>query len=500
MHFLDELAKRGMLLDPAAARYLEAKEDPLNFLARLPMDLDATLVLTLEAIQDAERIGRDAGAAARPPVAAALLMPAPALEPTPELSIVPPKAVARQVSPAEEFADDLKVLRDVTGNSTCHGSVEDFTRVFRNRLQAISGMLRQRRELSATVTLERGKSLLREFAFTAIVSDVRTTRNGHRMLSVEDDTATADLLIPNSSPAFQETFLEDEVIGAVARGGDKGFLIADAIFRPDVPNGRPPRTIAEDFIVGFLSDVHVGSKKFLDEQWGAFTNWASGNEPLARAMKYLVVSGDVVDGIGIYPRQDEELAVDDIYAQYEELAKRLTALPDHLRVIMLPGNHDAVRPAEPQPTFPQSVRKLFDSQITFLGNPSLFSLHGLKVLAYHGRSMDDWVSGLPGMSYHRPLDVMREMLRRRHLAPMYGGKTPIAPEAEDYLVINDVPDIFVTGHVHSVGVGEYHGVHMINASTWQAQTSFQKMHNVQPSPACVPLLNVHTGRATVQSF
>jgi DNA polymerase II small subunit len=392
------------------------------------------------------------------------------------------------------------VVRDVTGQSTCQGTVEDFTRVFRSRLRTIARLLRQRREFLGAVTLERGKTLTREFAATAIVTDIRTTRNGYRMLTVEDESARADVLIPEGVPAHQEHFLLDEVIGLVAEDKGKGYLVAKAVLRPDVPNRRPPRTIPEEFLVGFLSDVHIGSKTFLEERWSKLLAWMNGGGEVARAVKYLILSGDVVDGIGVYPRQDQELAVDDIYAQYEALARHLQDIPDAVRVIMLPGNHDAVRPAEPQPTFPEAVRKLFDSRVTFVGNPCAFTLHGLRVLAYHGRSMDDWVSGLPGMSYHRPLEVMKEMLRRRHLAPMYGGKTPIAPEAEDYLVIDEVPDVFVTGHTHAVGVEAYRGIQLVNASTWQAQTAFQRMHNIEPSPACLPLLNVHTGQATIQRF
>ena len=169
-------------------------------------------------------------------------------------------------------------------------------------------------------------------------------------------------------------------------------------------------------------------------------------------------------------------------------------------MILSPGNHDAVRPAEPQPALPAAIQKLFDSNVTFVGNPCTMSLHGVRILAYHGRSMDDFVSAVPALSYARPLDAMREMLRKRHLAPIYGGKTPIAPESEDHLIIDPVPDIFVTGHVHSAGVGEHRGVVLVNSSTWQAQTSFQKMHNIDPVPARLPIVDLHTGEAVLKAF
>src|SRR3989454_1988626 len=128
-------------------------------------------------------------------------------------------------------------------------------------------------------------------------------------------------------------------------------------------------------------------------------------------------------------------------------------LPDRVCVIMLPGNHDAVRPAEPQPAFPTSIQNLFDSNVIFAGNPSLLSVEGVRILAYHGRSMDDLVSAIPGMSYARPLEAMKAMLRMRHLAPIYGGKTPIAPPAGDHLIIHQIPGLFSTRHIHAPGVG-----------------------------------------------
>jgi DNA polymerase II small subunit len=84
---------------------------------------------------------------------------------------------------------------------------------------------------------------------------------------------------------------------------------------------------------------------------------------------------------------------------------------------------------------------------------------------------------------------MEEMLKRRHLSPMYGGRSPLAPEKEDYLVIDDVPDILHCGHVHTYGTGFYRGVFLVNSSTWQEQTEFQKKVNLNPMPCNVAVYN-----------
>ena len=80
-------------------------------------------------------------------------------------------------------------------------------------------------------------------------------------------------------------------------------------------------------------------------------------DPLARTVKYFVLSGDGVDGVGIYPGQERHLAIKDLFNQYGELARLLEGLPDWVDLMILPGNHDAVRPAEPQPALDPEVQQ-----------------------------------------------------------------------------------------------------------------------------------------------
>lgn len=485
------VSRRGTLLEPDAIEFLLTRRDPIaevdGFLRACP---ETPFVVTLQDIVHAGEIARTAQARSplRPPAATSATGP--------EAS----GSFRRQGEKATDREPDIRILRDITGRSTCEGTLDDFTRYFRHRFRVLGEMLRRRRELAGAQDIAKARRSTREVRLIGMVADVRSTKNGHRVLELEDDSDRIPVLLLADSALAAEAVVEDEVVGVVGTVNGKGLLIAASLVRPDVPNGKPFAGTSGHARVAFMSDVHVGSRTFLEDRWSKVSAWLGSSDETARSIRYLVVSGDVVDGIGVYPRQDEELAIDDIYGQYEALARLTAALPDRLGVILLPGNHDAVRPAEPQPTFPGSIQKLFDSNVVFAGNPSLLSLEGVRVLAYHGRSMDDLVSAIPGLSYHRPLDAMRAMLRMRHLAPIYGGKTPIAPEAEDHLIIAEVPDIFVTGHVHSAGVDQYRGVVMVNASTWQAQTPYQKMRNIDPMPARLPIVDLGTGAAAIREF
>jgi DNA polymerase II small subunit len=103
-------------------------------------------------------------------------------------------------------------------------------------------------------------------------------------------------------------------------------------------------------------------------------------------------------------------------------------------------------------------------------------------------------------SYDEPHRAMYELLRKRHVAPQYGGKNRLAPEERDYLVMDEVPDVFHTGHVHKLGYGKYHNVLAINSGCWQAQTAFQKSVNIDPDVGYAPILRLDTHELTVRDF
>ncbi|MFB0500855.1 MAG: DNA polymerase II small subunit, partial [Candidatus Bathyarchaeia archaeon] len=96
--------------------------------------------------------------------------------------------------------------------------------------------------------------------------------------------------------------------------------------------------------------------------------------------------------------------------------------------------------------------------------------------------------------------AMKLLLQSRHLAPIYGQKTPIAPERRDFMVIERVPDIFHTGHVHVMKHDTYRGILMVNSGAWQSQTEYQRKMGLEPTPGIVPVVNLQTLGATTIPF
>ena len=117
-------------------------------------------------------------------------------------------------------------------------------------------------------------------------------------------------------------------------------------------------------------------------------------------------------------------------------------------------------------------------------------------MSYHGKSIDDFVAGLKTVTYADPVEAMRQMLRRRHLAPQWGVKPHYPLNLRmDWSSMKYAPDIFVTGHVHGHACVDFKGTTLVCSSTWQDQTSYQRMLGFQPKPCMLTIVNL-TSHAT----
>ena len=403
----------------------------------------------------------------------------------------------------EQALRSIDVAGDITGRSTGTGEYDDFVTVFRDRYERLAGQLRGRvnhRPAEAIHAMGGGS----DAEMIGLVNDIRSTASGHWLVELEDTTGTFPCLVMKDRDIAElvEELLLDECIAVQGTlADDAGIMFVDAIHFPDVPRTHRPSTADRHVQAALISDVHVGSQEFLAEAWHDFADWLHTED--AEHVEYLLIAGDMVEGVGVYPNQDEELDIVDIYDQYRRFSEYLKEVPGDMEIVMIPGNHDAVRLAEPQPAFDERLRNIMsahDARIT--GNPSTVTIEGVSVLMYHGVSLDEVIAELPEekASYDEPHKAMYQLLKKRHVAPQYGGKLRVAPEEKDYLVIDDVPDIFHTGHVHKLGWGKYHNVLAVNSGCWQAQTDFQKSVNIDPDAGYAPVVDLDTLDMTVYDF
>jgi len=404
---------------------------------------------------------------------------------------------------ASDYPDDFTIGGQV-GQTNTKGKLDDIVNLFYDRYQTIADLLRNQAGFKASGTIrqiQKEKKRNRTYNIVGIVLDERRTKSGGKMVTIEDMTSTMDVFVKKDDPA-SATIFKDEVLGITGRFGDDGRMFwVDKVTYPDIlPNHQNKGGMDFDPVsIAFISDLHMGSKKFLEDEWDNMVKWLNTDDETAQNIKWLVLSGDVIDGIGIYPGHEENICIANSFDQYEMCARKLDELPDHITPVLLPGNHDAVRPAEPQPMLEANVQQKFNSTI-HVGNPARITLSGIDVLSYHGKGIDDIVPRVEDVTYDKPQEAMKLMLQKRHLAPMWGERNALSPEEEDQMIIRDPPDIFVTGHTHAHAAEWYRGIPLVVSSTFQGETDFMQMMGYKPKMGYLTVYNIQNRQFRIAQF
>jgi DNA polymerase II small subunit len=408
---------------------------------------------------------------------------------------------------AKELDAKVEVLQNIDPKeSSSLGTLDDFVDYFKDRYKQMQGMLKERGTGSLMQISDLDKARNKHVKIIGIVSDKIITKNGHVLLRLEDLTGTVNVLVPGKNRelmALANLIVTDEVV-AVEGKLSKELFIANELFEPNIPIQNVRRT-DEEVCLALVSDLHVGSKLFMEKNFNKFLGWLKGQNNgdggLASKIKYITIAGDLTAGIGIYPGQEDELEIADAYEQYEKLSEFIAEIPEYIHVVISPGNHDAVKKADPQPMLPKElVPDLYEMKnVTLVSSPAMVKLHGLKTLVYHGTSFVDFISAMPGMSFEHGAKIMVEMLKKRHLHPVYGGR-PITPEKKDHLVIKEVPDIFHTGESHSNSYEIYRGSICVNSGTWEQISEYQIAQGHKATPCILPVVDMHRGKISAVHF
>ncbi len=379
------------------------------------------------------------------------------------------------------------------------GDVNGFIDLFNSRFAQLEIILKRRVDVRDAIPLSQAVKLpvKSKFKTIGLVGEKRA-RSNRLFLELESPEASITVMV-SSGEALEKGMevLNDQVICIDGLKYSEDLFIANDLIWPDVPihdSGRADEPVCA-VIIG---DVHVGSKYFREDLFEKFIRWMNmdlgppASRELASRVKYVVIVGDLVDGIGIYPEQLDELTLTTQAAQYEEAAGLLAQLSDNVEIIIIPGNHDAVRRSLPQPPIPESYAPSLhkNERVHLIPNPSTVSLHGVKMLLAHGKALDDILSSTPGYDFHNPIKGVELLLRCNHVAPIYGQSTPLAPEKIDRLVIREIPDVFVMGHIHIFEHRKYKNVTLVSSGSFQDQTPFQRRMKIDPTPGVISVFNL----------
>lgn len=430
------------------------------------------------------------------------------------------KPVEKVVLEKEEGYSNVMVLK----NYECvdkKREVNDFVSYFKARHDKIRKILQTRQELQDVISINRvlNKKEKERVSIIGIVEDKYITKTGNVILTLEDNTGKISAMIRKEDKELfdlaKDTVL-DEVIGI--RGMlNKDFIFCNTLCFPGIPT-KELKTVNDDTYVVFTADLHFGNKNFLMEDFLKFIDWINcktgdkAQKEIASKVKYLFIVGDIVDGVGIFPGQEDELAIKDIYNQYEKCAELLSKIRKDIHIVICAGNHDALRISEPQPVLDKKLAKAIWElpNVTMVTNPSLINIHsskdfdGFNILLYHGYSFPYYAGNVESIRAEggatRADLIMKFLLDRRHLAPTHASTLYIPNLNDDQLVIEKIPDFFITAHIHRTVATNYKGVTLIGCGCWIPQTPYQEKTGLFPDPSKISIVNLKTREFQIMNF
>jgi DNA polymerase II small subunit len=343
----------------------------------------------------------------------------------------------------------------------------------------------------------------------AAVLSKKITKNKNLLIEVEDLTGSSLVLVNHENVELFERaknlLLDDIVMFRVSGSGE--MLFANDIIYPDICLDEE-KYGEEDEYVAFSGDMHVGSKMFLENNFLKFVAWINGEvgdvrqRAIALKVKYLFLTGNSVDGVGEYPGQENFLNIKSCVGQYEKVAELLSKIREDVEIIVCPGQRDAVWLGEPQPSVPKKWAPFLYNMknLSLVPSPALVEIKGFKILMYCGASIKYFINEMPGIKVENATEILKEILKRRHLAPVYGMMDCVPHRDDDFMAIEDVPDIVAVGGQHRAGVGNYNNILMVSSSCWQSITPFEEKIGNIPEPCKVPLFNLKTREIKVIDF
>ncbi|HIC99692.1 MAG TPA: hypothetical protein EYP08_08810 [Pyrodictiaceae archaeon] len=183
---------------------------------------------------------------------------------------------------AKDIESKISVYRewDVTGKSTCEGTIEDFKKYFKDRYNRIKKMI-ERKVKRKAYPLEKLYKMKGEsdVFIVGIVFDISTTKNGHKKVEIEDEKSSFTVILMKDKierGELPDDILLDEVVGFRGYVSNTGeIFFANECIRPDI-TPKTPRSIDEKIYTAFLSDIHVGSREFLGNVFKRFIELLNG--------------------------------------------------------------------------------------------------------------------------------------------------------------------------------------------------------------------------------
>jgi len=302
---------------------------------------------------------------------------------------------------------------------------KDCTEYLSKRYEEISKLLVKKLRLLNLMSLGKITQKTRNFS---VIGMVKEKDNEESTIMIEDQTGE---LVIHFDEIGLKTFREivlDEVLGAVCE--KKEVVRAKKIIWPDVPLRKHVNKTKDDAFCLFVSDLHMDDEKTNKKSYEKFLDWANKTK---YTPFYIFVLGD-------------------ISSRKKDIKDFFYNLPKNAFKVFIKGEID-----------PDT-----DVWDLVLPNPSLVKIENdILALLSHGDFLanynDAWKDLTPAM-------VMQNLLKKRHINPGF----EFNPEIYDIdpFLIDVLPDIFVSGHVHTPSLVNYKGVTMMTTGSFVSTPVF----------------------------
>ncbi len=412
------------------------------------------------------------------------------------------------------LSSHIKVKTDIPERTSAKPDITAFRHLFQNRFKQLSNILMDNLNNSEAILkrnlLANEVSRDKSGIIIGMVQDTRVLHTNKFVIQLEDPKSEiiTNCVMVQDSKSFPEyrDIIRDTVIGISGvlpknfREGDITVFWGKDVIRPGfVPIKFKPTSDHHKIL--FISDLHFGSKHFIRSVFAKLIKLLTLqdlnpiNENIAAEINTIIIAGDLVDGVGRFSDQKGQISFHSLQTQYENLAALLMEIPSHIQIVVIPGEHDATQTALPQPAIDKQISKalLAIPNLISHGNPLRLSLDEMNFLVFHGQGNNELFQKQFQKKPLNPTLGIRHLLEYRHLCPEYGSFNPLAPFKKDYLIINEVPDVIVSGHFHQAHYEEYKGVKIITCGTFQRGDKKEYNLGENVSIGIVPILDTVSG-------
>ncbi|MFB5598432.1 MAG: OB-fold nucleic acid binding domain-containing protein, partial [Nitrosopumilaceae archaeon] len=204
----------------------------------------------------------------------------------------------------ESLQNEHKILFDPTPRVTSAEGVDGFNALFASRFSKLKKIVSTRPEakllksISSVIATKSNSDMY----VCGLVSNRSSERNITKLV-VDDQSGSIEAMVFDKDlQKIADSLLIDQFVMLRVVVGKSGGFIAKDIITPDISDRASNRSESETYAV-FLSDLHIGSRYFMEDELNEFVSWLSSPDPVARKIRFILIAGDVVDGVGIYPNQ-----------------------------------------------------------------------------------------------------------------------------------------------------------------------------------------------------